>query len=138
MSTVARRRLLNDYKKFEKEATGLGKSTSILISVGILIKPNENDMMVCEALIFGPDDTEWEGGVFRLLMVFPEKFPNEPPTVKFLTTMFHPNIYANGDICLDILGKSWSPLYDCNSVLTSIQQLLSDPNPDSPANNEAA
>ena len=103
-----------------------------------MIKPNENDMMVCEALIFGPDDTEWEGGVFRLLMTFPEKFPNEPPTVKFLTTMFHPNIYANGDICLDILGKSWSPLMDCVSVLTSIQLLLSDPNPDSPANSEAA
>ena len=42
-------------------------------------------MMVCEAIIFGPDDTEWESGVFRLIMTFPEKFPNEPPTVKFLT-----------------------------------------------------
>ena len=95
-------------------------------------------MMVCEAIIFGPDDTEWESGVFRLNMTFPENFPNEAPNVKFLTSMFHPNIYTNGDICLDILGKSWSPLYDCMAVLTSIQQLLTDPNPDSPANNEAA
>jgi len=94
--------------------------------------------MHCEAVIFGPDDTEWEGGVFRLMMEFGDKFPSDPPKVRFVTQMFHPNVYANGNICLDILGKEWTPLYDCVAILTSIQSLLSDPNPDSPANNEAA
>ena len=32
----------------------------------------------------------------------------------------------------------WSPVYDISSILTSIQSLLCDPNPKSPANNEAA
>lgn len=34
-----------------------------------------------EAVIFGPDDTEWEGGVFNLLMEFTEEYPLKPPKV---------------------------------------------------------
>jgi ubiquitin-conjugating enzyme E2 A len=52
--------------------------------------------------------------------------------------MFHPNIYPDGRICLDILQNQWSPVYDVWAVLTSIRSLLSDPNPLSPANNVAA
>lgn len=47
-------------------------------------------------------------------------------------------MYADGQICLDILQNQWSPIYDVAAVLTSIQSLLCDPNPNSPANSEAA
>lgn len=47
-------------------------------------------------------------------------------------------VYADGKICLDILQNQWSPIYDVAGVLQSIQSLLSDPNPASPANSEAA
>ena len=79
-----------------------------------------------------------EGGTFKLLIEFTEEYPIKPPQVRFLTKMFHPNIYANGKICLDILQNQWSPIYDVAAVLTSIQSLLSDPNPASPANAEAS
>lgn len=94
--------------------------------------------MQWQAVIFGPDDTIWEGGIFNLALEFSEEYPNKPPIVKFVTKMFHPNIYANGSICLDILQNQWSPIYDVSAILTSIQSLLCDPNPNSPANNEAA
>ena len=71
-------------------------------------------------------------------MEFSEDYPNKPPKIKFLTKMFHPNIYNDGSICLDILSHMWSPVYDVASILTSIQSLLTDPNVNSPANNEAA
>ena len=58
--------------------------------------------------------------------------------VKFESKMFHPNIYNDGGICLDILQNQWSPIYDVSAILTSIQSLLCDPNPNSPANSEAA
>jgi ubiquitin-conjugating enzyme E2 A len=54
--------------------------------------------------------------------------------VKFVSKLFHPNVYGDGKICLDILQNQWSPIYDISGILTSIQSLLSDPNPASPAN----
>jgi ubiquitin-conjugating enzyme E2 A len=72
------------------------------------------------------------------VLTFDESYPNKPPTVKFLSRMFHPNVYANGELCLDILQNRWSPTYDVAAILTSIQSLLHDPNPNSPANAEAA
>jgi ubiquitin-protein ligase len=60
-------------------------------------------------------------GTFKLTLDFTEEYPNRPPLVKFACPMFHPNIYADGGICLDILQNQWSPIYDVAGVLTSIQ-----------------
>ena len=100
--------------------------------------PEDDNILKWSAIIFGPDDTEWEGGVFKLKMVFSDQYPNKPPEVQFLTKIFHPNVYNDGRICLDILQNNWSPVYDVQSILISVQQLLTDPNNKSPANNEAS
>ena len=47
--------------------------------------------MQWNAIIFGPDGTVWDGGVFKLTMEFSEDYPNKAPVVKFRTRMFHPN-----------------------------------------------
>lgn len=46
--------------------------------------------------------------------------------------------FASLGICLDILQNRWSPTYDVSAILTSIQSLLDEPNPNSPANSVAA
>ena len=97
-----------------------------------------DDLMNWQAVIFGPDDTPWEGGTFNLLIRFGEDYPSKPPDVRFVSSLFHPNIYADGKICLDILQAQWTPSYDVAAILASIQSLLCDPNPNSPANSEAA
>lgn len=51
----------------------------------------DNNIMFWEAVIFGPEDTIWEGGVFKLTLEFSEDYPNKSPKVKFITKMFHPN-----------------------------------------------
>lgn len=80
MTTNARMRLVKDLKRFQSEE-----------SVGIFAVPHENNLMIWEAVIFGPDDTPWEGGTFKLSLEFTEDYPVKPPNVKFITDMFHPN-----------------------------------------------
>jgi ubiquitin-conjugating enzyme E2 A len=87
---------------------------------------------------FSPEETAFEDGIFHLVIEFDETYPNNPPRCRFTTPLFHPNIYADGRICLDILQNRWSPTYDVTALLTSIQSLLPDPNPESPANADAA
>lgn len=101
---------------------------------------DDNDLFIWDASIVGPEETPHEGGIYSMRLVFDESYPSKPPKdVRFLCAMFHPNIYGDGSICLDILrADKWSSTYTVCSVLTSIQSLLTDPNPDSPANPEAA
>mmetsp|Transcript_740 Transcript_740/g.1660 ORF Transcript_740/g.1660 Transcript_740/m.1660 type:complete len:211 (-) Transcript_740:245-877(-) len=127
MTTPAKRRLMRDFRRLQQDPPQ-----------GVTGAPEESDILKWNAVIFGPDDTPWEGGTFKLTLEFTEDYPNKPPKVVFVTKMFHPNIYANGQICLDILQNQWSPIYDIAAILTSIQSLLTDPNPNSPANVEAA
>ena len=82
--------------------------------------PIGDSLFKWEAVIFGPDDSIWEGGIFTLRLDFSEDYPSKPPKIKFLTKMFHPNIYNDGNICLDILKDKWSPVYDVISILMSI------------------
>jgi ubiquitin-conjugating enzyme E2 A len=126
-STEARRRLLRDYK-------GLQGDQTQNFNAG----PEEDNIMKWKAVIFGPDDTDWRDGIFQLTMSFPDNYPHSAPDVKFVTPVFHPNVYKNGSICLDILQRNWTPANDVSSILISIQSLLTDPNPSSPANPEAA
>ena len=105
---------------------------------GVTGAPMDTNIMLWQAVIFGPDDTPWEGGTFKLVLEFTEDYPNKAPQVRFLSKLFHPNIYNDGQICLDILQNQWSPIYDISAILTSIQSLLCDPNPASPANSEAS
>ena len=71
-------------------------------------------------------------------MEFTHEYPHRAPVVKFITQIYHPNVYTDGRICLDILTNEWSPIYDIEALLTSIRSLLCDPNPNSPANGSAA
>nr|CAG4636624.1 EOG090X0GZZ [Eubosmina coregoni] len=127
MSTPARRRLMRDFKRLQEDPPA-----------GVSGAPTDNNIMIWNAVIFGPHDTPFEDGTFKLTIEFTEEYPNKPPTVRFVSKMFHPNVYADGGICLDILQNRWSPTYDVSAILTSIQSLLSDPNPNSPANSMAA
>ncbi len=127
MSTPAKRRLFKDLSNISKYSEGT-----------IYAQPLEDDMLTWTAVIFGPPNTPFENGTFSLILLFDENYPNHPPEVSFISEMFHPNIYKNGDLCLDIIKNKWSPSYDVFGILLSIQSLLNDPNNSSPANPEAA
>lgn len=89
--------------------------------------------------IEGVKNTDYEGQQYELGIEFSSNYPMEAPLVNFVNSdMFHPNVYRNGRVCLDILDNKWSPCYDVEMVVVSIQSLLDDPNVSSPANLDAA
>lgn len=93
---------------------------------------SEEDLFKWEAMIFGPEDSPYHGGVFRLSINFPSEYPFKPPIITFRTKIYHPNINAAGGICLDILKTQWSPALSISKVLLSILSLLTDANPADP------
>mmetsp|Transcript_28241 Transcript_28241/g.72002 ORF Transcript_28241/g.72002 Transcript_28241/m.72002 type:complete len:157 (-) Transcript_28241:513-983(-) len=99
---------------------------------------SEDNMYVWNATVFGPDESPWEGGIFSLRITFSERYPEKPPRVRFTSEMFHPNVYSDGTLCMDIIQDQWSPCHNICTILTSIQSLLTDPNTASPANADAA
>lgn len=100
-----------------------------------------NDLLKWECGIPGKDGTDWAGGVYNMSMEFSEDYPSKPPKCKFTTTpvLFHPNIYPSGTVCLSILNdddKGWSSSITIKQTLAAIQDLLNEPNPNSPAQAE--
>lgn len=83
--------------------------------------------------IAGPPDTPYEGGNFILEIKVPETYPFNPPKVRFITKIWHPNISSvTGAICLDILKDQWAAAMTLRTVLLSLQALLSAAEPDDP------
>jgi|TARA_B110000967_G_C18844173_1_gene541043 ubiquitin-protein ligase len=105
---------------------------------GIYVEFNENDITEAYALIIGPKDTCYEGGLLYFKINFPTNYPFAPPKVLYLSRgsiRIHPNLYTGrpnedylGKVCLSLLGTwsgpQWTTVMDITSVLISIQSLL--------------
>lgn len=96
--------------------------------------PDENNMMCLQAQIQGPQESPYQGGLYNLTIDIPDRYPFEPPRVRFTTPIYHPNIDSDGRICLDTLKiqphGSWSPSVNINTLLLTIRVLMSNPNAD--------
>ena len=71
--------------------------------------------------------------------------------MRFISKIFHPNIYPDGRVCISILhapgddplgyetsSERWSPVQSVEKVLLSVMSMLAEPNCESPANVDAA
>lgn len=83
--------------------------------------------------------TPWEGGLYKLRMIFKDDYPSSPPKCKFEPPLFHPNVYPSGTVCLSLLDeeKDWRPAITIKQILLGIQDLLNEPNVKDPAQAEA-
>ncbi|KAI6653781.1 Ubiquitin-conjugating enzyme E2 G1 isoform X1 [Oopsacas minuta] len=132
----------------KKQLADLQRSSVDGFSAGLV---DDNNLFVWEVLIVGPPDTLYEGGFFKAHLNFPKEFPLKPPKMKFISNIWHPNVYADGEVCISILhepgedkfgyekaSERWSPVHTVESVVLSVISMLSDPNPESAANIVAA
>merc|ERR1719412_1807802 len=112
---------------------------------------NEENLFEWEVALFGPPDTLYQGGYFKANMKFPADYPYSPPSVRFITKVWHPNVYENGDLCISILHppvddpqsgelpcERWNPTQNVRTILLSVVSLLNEPNTSSPANVDAS
>lgn len=123
-------------KRLIKELNTLQKSPSpALVSCG----PRDQDLYTWEALLKGPVDSPYEGGVWKVRIDIPKNYPHAPPTMNFETKICHPNIHLEtGEVCIDVLKDQWTPAWGIASALMAVQTMLGMPEPDSPLNIDAA
>lgn len=100
--------------------------------------------------LFGPVGTPFAGSSFKALMRFPQDYPHAPPSLQFLSKIYHPNVFRDGKLCISTLQVphpdataeesklNWSAVLGVSGALQSVVSLLADPNADDPANPEAA
>ncbi|KAI9128116.1 hypothetical protein K1719_001109 [Acacia pycnantha] len=132
----------------QKQLTDLYKNPVDGFSAGLV---SDDNIFEWRVTIIGPPDTLFDGGFFNAIMLFPPNYPLSPPTVRFISEMWHPNVYPDGRVCISILhppgddpngyelaSERWSPVHTVESIVLSIISMLSSPNDESPANVEAA
>ena len=74
------------------------------------VGPINDDMFNWTAILKGPPNSAYEGGVFNLKIELTKKYPFCPPKIIFLTKIYHPNISDSGFVCIDLLmDQAWSP-----------------------------
>lgn len=120
-------------KRVAKELRNLARSPI----AGIKLNVNSEVLTDINAEIKGPVNTPYETGVFKVKLVLSKSFPSQPPKGFFITPIFHPNVGPGGEICVNTLGRDWSPDDGLGRILVVIRCLLIVPNPDSALNEEA-
>lgn len=105
-------------RRIFKDLDNLKDVVSSLTDARVKIFVSEEAVLLWKFIIVPPSDTGYYGGMFEFHMILPPDYPNRPPKVILRTTgggviRFNPNLYANGKVCLSLLGTwmgpGWNP-----------------------------
>ncbi|GAA5879456.1 hypothetical protein JCM8547_008149 [Rhodosporidiobolus lusitaniae] len=99
--------------------------------------PSSEDLLNFE-LTITPDEGMYKGGSFKFTFAINNNYPHEPPKVKCVPKIYHPNLDLEGNVCLNILREDWKPVLNLNAVMVGLQYLFLEPNADDPLNKDAA
>eukprot|EP00045_Choanoeca_perplexa_P017540 m.256364 g.256364 ORF g.256364 m.256364 type:complete len:232 (-) comp17564_c0_seq2:1380-2075(-) len=137
---AAIKKLQQELKSFTKEPLD-----------GVSVEVEDGNLFSWRVTMFGPPDSILTGGCFRARLKFPQDYPFSPPDLSFLTPLYHPNIYADGRVCISILHppgedemsgerpeERWNPTQTVKTIILSVISLLNEPNISSPANVDAS
>jgi ubiquitin-protein ligase len=81
----------------------------------------------------------YKGGMFSVQLSFSDAYPVEPPLVRFLTRIWHPQVHLpDGKPCVDVLNKAWTPTKTLKDVLETLRALIAEPSRTDSVNADAA
>ena len=96
---------------------------------GVEIVPTENDVMIWNVHIEGPEGTPFIGGKFTVNLDFTDNYPFKPPKIKFMTKIYHPGVKTDtGEICTQAIDQNWVPTLNAKFVIEAILTVLQTPN----------
>ncbi|WVZ68241.1 hypothetical protein U9M48_017202 [Paspalum notatum var. saurae] len=115
----------------QKQLRDLAKHPVDGFSAGLV---DDSNVFEWQVTIIGPPDTLYDGGYFNAIMSFPQNYPNSPPSVRFTSEMWHPNVYPDGRVCISILhppgedpngyelaSERWTPVHTVGFCIPRIQ-----------------
>ncbi|TNV75222.1 hypothetical protein FGO68_gene14919 [Halteria grandinella] len=108
-------RVLRDTQRFQNDPVE-----------GAYLEPSIINPLLIIAIIAGPNQTPFEGGLFKVELFFPNDYPFRAPYITFKTKIYHPNINHYGGVCNRFL-KEWISLLDIRCIILYILDLLSTP-----------
>ena len=118
-------------KRIISEISSLKNNLPINYNSTIWVRFSKTNLNIFSFLIAGPEKTPYHNGLFEFHACFPNGYPNSEPKVLLKTTgggsvRFNPNLYANGKVCLSLLG-TWNSSNESetwNSKTSTILQVL--------------
>jgi ubiquitin-protein ligase len=98
---------------------------SLYWASGIFFRIAEDNTGDMQFVIAGTDDTPYQNGLFHFNMTLPSNYPSSPPECKIVSThsgqiRMNPNLYADGKVCLSLLGTWQGPGWSAQSNLCQV------------------
>ena len=113
------------YKKFQNRLRMEFDNLSSNPPENCIVSLVDNDLTRWRVDILGPEETPYEGGHFQVSIVFPQNYPFEAPTAKFVTKIYHPDIKKeSGEISKGLYQTKWGPLKSARWVIEVILTIL--------------
>ncbi|EKM80308.1 hypothetical protein AGABI1DRAFT_57960 [Agaricus bisporus var. burnettii JB137-S8] len=117
-----------------KELAILSTNLPVAWNSSVFLRVDETRVDIIKALITGPEGTPYYNGCYLFDIFLGPSYNQLPPSVKYMTTnggkyRFNPNLYADGKVCLSLLGTWSGPGWVAGKstllqVLISIQSMI--------------
>lgn len=123
-------KLIEDFKELEYYP---------LSEFGYTIELFNQNFYEWKITLLGAKDTPYADGIFFIKLSFSYDYPNEAPRIKFLTPIYHINVYpSNGDVCVNFIKNDWKKTTSVREILTKLYSIFYLVNPESPCSSELA
>ncbi|KAJ7648949.1 hypothetical protein DFH06DRAFT_1421240 [Mycena polygramma] len=80
----------------------------------------------------------YRGATFLLTCSLPAGYPRDPPEVRFVTFIMHPNVSKQGKVCIAELGRLWSSDITLKEIFSLVYGTLLTPDLENPLEIQAS